>query len=175
MKPRTRRKTEAVDKVRTEQAEQLRMIYEQHRTDLFVFALSITRCKQSAEDAVHQAFQNILAKGNAPDALRPYVFRSVRNAALDELRSIDRRGRRDSIFAAVQNREPTPPAMIPSEIDELLDHLSSDERECVVLKLWSGLSLREIAETRNASPNTVASWYRRGLNKLRTKVEEVEA
>ena len=154
--------------------EELRAIYEEYRTEVYVFALSITRCKQSAEDAVHEAFRKVLGKGYAPEALRPYLFRCVRNAALDELRSVKRRGRRDSIFASAQETGSTPPALSASEMDEFLDRLSADERECIVLKLYSGLSFREIAETRRTSPNTVASWYRRGLQKLRAHLEEVK-
>jgi len=154
--------------------EELRRIYEEYRTELFVFALSITRCKQSAEDAVHEAFRKVLDKGSAPEALRPYLFRCVRNAALDELRSVKRRGRRDSIFASAQEPKTASSALSASEMDEVLEYLSVDERECIVLKLYSGLSFKEIAETRRASPNTVASWYRRGLNKLRAHFEEVK-
>lgn len=154
--------------------EELWTIYEQYRTELYVFALSITRSKQSAEDAVHEAFRKVLGKGRAPEALRPYLFRCVRNAALDELRSAKRRGRRDSIFASAQDTDSTAPALSASEMEEFLQRLSADERECIVLKLYSGLSFREIAETRRASPNTVASWYRRGLQKLRAHFEEVK-
>ena len=152
--------------------QQLRTIYEQYRTELYVFALSITRCNQSAEDAVHEAFRKVLGKGDAPEGLRPYLFRCVRNAALDELRSVKRGGRRDSIFASAQESGSTPPAFNASEMEEFLERLSADERECIVLKLYSGLSFREIAEIRSTSPNTIASWYRRGLQKLRAHLEE---
>ena len=154
--------------------EGLRTVYELYRTELYIFALSITRCNQSAEDAVHEAFRKVLGKGYAPEALRPYLFRCVRNAALDELRSVKRRGRRDSIFASAQENASTPPALSASEMDEFIERLSPDERECIVLKMYSGLSFKEIAETRRASPNTVASWYRRGLQKLRAHLEEVK-
>ena len=154
--------------------EGLRTVYELYRTELYIFALSITRCNQSAEDAVHEAFRKVLGKGYAPEALRPYLFRCVRNAALDELRSVKRRGRRDSIFASAQETASIPPALSASEMDEFLERLSPDERECIVLKMYSGLSFKEIAETRRASPNTVASWYRRGLQKLRAHFEEVK-
>ncbi len=154
--------------------EQLRVMYEEFRTELYVFALSITRCNQSAEDAVHEAFRNVLGKGKAPDGIRPYLFRCVRNAALDELRSVKRRGRRDSIFASAQGTGASPPALSASEMEEFLERLSADERECIVLKLYSGLSFKEIAEMRSTSPNTTASWYRRGLQKLRAHLEEVK-
>ena len=154
--------------------EQLRVIYEEYRTELYVFALSITRSKQSAEDALHEAFRKVMTKETTPEKLRPYLFRCVRNAALDEIRSVKRREKRDSIFAESQKVETAPPALSASEMETFLAQLSDDERECIVLKLYSGLSFKEIAQTRSALPNTVASWYRRGIQKLRNHFEEVK-
>jgi len=59
-------------------------------------------------------------------------------------------------------------------MEGFLAQLRDDERECIVLKLYSGLSFKEIAQTRSALPNTVASWYRRGIQKLRNHFEEVK-
>ena len=67
--------------------QRLERIYREHRQGLFTLALAITRCPQSAEDAVHDAFVRLwrsrLRPGGDPVA---YVFASVRNAALDVLR-----------------------------------------------------------------------------------------
>ncbi len=56
---------------------------------------------------------------------------------------------------------------------DLLEQLGADQREAVVLKIYGRLTLREIAEMRAVSINTAASWYRRGLERLRTLMEEV--
>jgi len=48
-----------------------------------------------------------------------------------------------------------------------LQRLSSDEREAIILKIYSGLTFQEIADLRTAPVPTVASWYRRGLDRLR--------
>ena len=51
----------------------------------------------------------------------------------------------------------------------LLD-LPRDEMEAVVLHLVDGLTFREIAVVKGAPQNTVASWYRRGLTRLRERI-----
>src|ERR1019366_8943216 len=54
-----------------------------------------------------------------------------------------------------------------AELQQLLTQLSEDERETIVLKVFNGITLQEIADLRDASINTVASWYRRGMEKLK--------
>lgn len=149
--------------------ERLRHLYETGRGELYMYALSITKHPQRAEDAVHTAFQAVLRTRRAPRDLRPYVFRSVRNAALDQLKANGREQPLPEFFERIGAPDPTLPALI----EDLLQHLSPDHREAVVLKTFSGLTLREIAESRGVSINTAASWYRRGLDDLRQLMEEV--
>lgn len=146
-------------------ADQLRDFYESHRRELYAYAVTLTRERAAAEDAIHTAFERLLRRGCLPGELRPYVFRSVRNAAVDELR----RGRRHSGDGAFAGE---PEAAAPSvtsggELSGLLARLGGDERETIVLKVFDSLTFREIAEVRGVSVNTAASWYRRGLEKLR--------
>lgn len=149
--------------------ERLRHLYESSRAELYMYALSITKHPQRAEDAVHAAFQSVLRLRRAPRELRPYVFRCVRNAALDQLRLDGREQLTPEIF----EREGAPDPALPALVEDLLQELPPDHREAVVLKTYSGLTLREIAETRGVSINTAASWYRRGLDHLRKLMEEV--
>jgi RNA polymerase sigma-70 factor (ECF subfamily) len=149
--------------------ETLRAFYAGHRQPLYTYAVSITRQRETAEDAIQRAFQQLLARGALPADLRPYVFRCVRNAALDGLRRDQTR--QESIFAADGNLESAAPLSAPplsaAEIDAQLQRLSPDERETIVLKIYNALTFQEIAELRDVPLPTVASWYRRGLEKLR--------
>ena len=62
----------------------LEAIYREDRQALYTWALSITRCPDGAEDAVQEAFCRLFRLAAAPRSLRAYVFRAVRNAALDQ-------------------------------------------------------------------------------------------
>jgi RNA polymerase sigma-70 factor (ECF subfamily) len=152
--------------------EQMRRVYEEHRQELFTYALALTRDRAAAEDAIHNAFARLLRRGTAPADLRPYVFRCVRNAAIDG----QRQGRRheDGIFALASDADALAPADsgIAEEVERLLAELSADEREAIVLKVVDALTLQEVADVRGVSVNTAASWYRRGLEKLRVLWEE---
>jgi RNA polymerase sigma-70 factor (ECF subfamily) len=141
---------------------------------LFTCALAITRSAARAEDAVHDAFCEVLRRARRPDDLKAYVFRAVRNAALDQVR---RRGPGgaplpDSIFDPGRPpAESAEDAEFARRVAETLLSLSDDEREAVVQHLYGELTFREIASIRGAPLGTVTSWYRRGLEKLRSRLE----
>lgn len=152
--------------------EQVRCFYEGHRQALYTYALSLTCCRSAAEDAVHTVFCRLLKLGAAPREMRPYVFRAVRNAAMGLLRENHRSWENASIFAAPSDSAPHEGLARRDEAEHHLQRLSEDERECVVLKIFNGLTFDEIAAVRRVSINTAASWYRRGLAKMRTGAEE---
>ncbi|MCP5113616.1 MAG: sigma-70 family RNA polymerase sigma factor, partial [bacterium] len=127
----------------------------------------------TAEEAVHTDFARLLGKPRAPLRLKAYIFRSVRNAASDQWRE-ERAG--NDVYLELSSRPGTTatPA-VPGENSNLyqaLDQLSEDERESIVLKIHQGMTLREIAAIRGVSINTVASWYRRGLEKMRIVLKQ---
>lgn len=148
--------------------ESLRACYVGSRQQLYTYAVSITGNREAAEDAIQGVFQQLLRRGELPADLRPYVFRSVRNAAYDAWRRT--KVRSDSIFAAAMDPPaPAPPAAFRrEELEPLLQQLSSDERETIVLKIYNGFAFQQIADLRQVPLPTVASWYRRGLDKLKT-------
>ena len=48
-----------------------------------------------------------------------------------------------------------------------LGRLSAEDRELIELKVFAGLTIREIAEVTGMPPGTVATRYRRALESLR--------
>lgn len=154
----------------------LRDFYAENQDELYTYALAITRQREAAEDAIHQAFQRLLQREALPTALRPYIFRSVRNAALDGWRRD--RSRTDSLFEENRPPEPAapdaPPSLAAADAEVWLASLSPDERETVVLKIYDDFSFQEIADLRGVSLSTASSWYRRGIAKLRSVwIEEI--
>jgi RNA polymerase sigma-70 factor (ECF subfamily) len=167
--------------MRDEYIDQIRRFYEMYRQEVYTYALSITQNVEAAEDVIHTVFCRLLDRGRPPRELRPYVFRSIRNASIDEMRRRvahpDSVGRcvecndtvGDSIFA---NHNGTADPHIQFQLDEAMHTLSDDERESIVLKIYDGMTFKEIAALRRVSINTAASWYRRGLEKMKTVMKE---
>jgi RNA polymerase sigma-70 factor (ECF subfamily) len=152
----------------------LRGFYVENRQQLYTYAVSITHHREAAEDAIHQAFQQLLRRAALPSDVRPYVFRCVRNAALDSLRRAKTRG--DSIFdESTELGAHDASSNVPlsaAELNQWLEMLSKDERETIVLKIYDAFSFQEIADLRRVRLSTTTSWYRRGLAKLRTIVAQ---
>ncbi len=150
--------------------ETLRVFYAENQDQLYTYAVAITRQREAAEDAIQLAFARLLRRTDLPAQLRPYVFRCVRNAALDTWRRD--RTRTDSLFSPLDDQlapptAPEAPAVSTAELDQWLATLSPDERETIVLKIYDDFSFQEIADLRGVPLPTASSWYRRGLAKLK--------
>lgn len=161
----------------------LARIYREHRQGLYSLAVAVTRHTQMAEDAVHDAFTHLCRVQLSPDRdPTAYVFKAVRNAALDQLRRRQRRpDRLDSIFDATSLPDPrhrgTQAEAEIAERDalvrEAVDRLPDPERELITMKLFTGLTFRQIAELLDQPLATVASRYQRILTKLRSDMESL--
>jgi RNA polymerase sigma-70 factor, ECF subfamily len=149
-------------------------LYRENRQRLFTCAMAITRRSDLAEDAVQEAFCRLVRTSVEPENMKAYVFRAVRNAAIDQKR---KRGPTTGIEPEfIFDPRPNPcetavAAEFRRRAAEALQELSTDECETIVEHLYGSLSFREIAEIREVPLGTVAAWYRRGLDKLRTQLE----
>jgi RNA polymerase sigma-70 factor (ECF subfamily) len=155
--------------------EAIAQIYREHRQQLFTCALAITRCPERAEDAIQEAFFRLFRASTRPRELKAYAFRAVRNAAVDQVVRNPACIRPVPEFVFDESPEPGG-AIAEGELKEqvaaALVALAPDECETIVQHLYGGLTFREIAEVREVPMGTVTSWYRRGLEKLRAKLEE---
>ena len=158
--------------------DQLARLYDDHAQPLFAFLLNFTR----NEDDTREVLQEIFVKlARQPDLLRTarderaFLIRLAHNAAIDLMRRRGTRARRDDEFSveSVQTFAPTSDpdeAAFRASLSAALDVLPSDQRAVVHLKLWEGLTFEEIAEALEIPPNTAASRYRYGLDKLRERL-----
>ncbi|HTL67155.1 MAG TPA: RNA polymerase sigma factor [Lacunisphaera sp.] len=147
--------------------EALRSFYVESRQQLYTYAVSLTGNREAAEDAIQGVFEKLLRASALPAELRPYVFRSLRNAALDAWRRT--KVRTDSIYAPESATAAGGPV---GDFEELLRQLSDDEREVIILKIHGGHTFQQIADLRGVPLPTVASWYRRGLERLRALLKK---
>jgi RNA polymerase sigma-70 factor (ECF subfamily) len=158
--------------------EAIERIYWERRQGLFTLALAITRCPGRAEDAVQEAFARLWKSQARPGGdLVPYVFAAVRNAAIDQVR------RQDAVAgaqpASIFNGLPADP---PSEtitaeehrmVREAVESLPDEQREAVVMRIYGNLTFDEMAKALGEPLQTVASRYRRAIEKLSEKMKRV--
>jgi RNA polymerase sigma-70 factor (ECF subfamily) len=157
--------------MQTDFFDQVRACYTGNRQGLYSYALALTRNRAAAEDMVHAVVCRLLARGKMPREVRPYLFRAVRNAVVDDWRRNSSRENQpgDSDLAGAVITEQPDQAL---QLHQCLFRLEEAEREVIVLKVYQGLTFREIGIVRDQPANTAASHYRRGLEKMKTMLEE---
>lgn len=153
----------------------LEQIYRDHRQGLFSLALAVTRSVDLAEDAVQDAFARLWRTRRRPEGdLVAYVFASVRNAAIEQAR---RRRRAVAVPASLFDGAQCDPAStaIDAERQQLVrnavDALPMRQRQAVVLRLYAGLTFQQMADTLHEALPTVASRYRRALQRIKAAIE----
>jgi len=125
------------------------------------------------EDVLQEAVLQLMRQPAAPDNLTGWMYRAVRNLALNASRGSRRRARREAEAACRHE-----PWFAPSEDDRLdaaaateaLAELPIEQRETIVARLWGGLSFDEISRLSGSSTSTVHRWYHQGLAALRERL-----
>jgi RNA polymerase sigma-70 factor (ECF subfamily) len=152
----------------TSSVTEIEQLYRQHGPALLLFATAITSERSRAQDAIHQAFLNLMEDDRLREAkdVKAYLFACVRNAALNDARA---RGRN----VALADEEMAwfePPSRDYAEEANLrraLAELPDDQRQVTVLHVWGEFTFAQIAELLSISANTAASRYRYALARLR--------
>jgi RNA polymerase sigma-70 factor (ECF subfamily) len=141
-------------------------LYEDKAAQLLLYARALGLSLSEAEDVVQETFVALLALEDVPDNPEHYAFRAVRNRALNYRRSLWRRVAREVESLRWFEKDD---AETPQEREAMrcLAKLPPEQREVIVLKIWSEYTFEEIAGMLDLSPNTVAGRYRYGLEKLR--------
>lgn len=159
-------------------ATHLERLYDDHAQALFAFLLNFTRDENDTRDLLQDVFRRLAEQ---PELLRgarnerAFLIRLAHNAAIDLMR---RRGTRQKYHDRLAEEE----SMVFATSDDpdeaafregvaaALAELPAEQRAVVHLKLWENLTFEQIAEILEIPPNTAASRYRYGLDKLRERL-----
>ena len=135
------------------------------------FARNLARNPHDADDVVQIAVERALTRldqWRSDARLDSWMFKIVRNAWIDELRS---RGRRDEVFLAAEAGEHVGTDSMARETDLLavqsaMARLPQEQREAVSLVLVEGLPYREAADVLDVPIGTLTSRLARGREAL---------
>ncbi len=129
--------------------------------------------REAACDVVQDVFVRLASQRRRPDNIRAWLFRAVRNAALNRILSDKIRQRHNEI--AVTRRTEWFVAHPGDRLDakaaeEALSELPEDQREAVILRIWGGLTLAETAEIVARPISTVQRQYTMALQAIRRRM-----
>jgi RNA polymerase sigma-70 factor (ECF subfamily) len=155
---------------------ELEQLYDAHAAGLFHYLQSFTACEADARDLLQELFIKLTrSAGRSSEwrSERAWLYRLAHNLVIDWTRRRTTRAEYEHASAAeapsLFQRVADPDLdTIARQLSDALFSLPPEQRAVMHLKLWEGLTFDEIATAQGTSPNTAASRYRYGLDKLRT-------
>lgn len=146
---------------------------------LVLFARQWIDSHADAEDVVQEAFVKFLPRRETVEQPLAYLYRCVKNEAINWQRSQQRRIRREqqhteqqraeegSLFAQSKNDLPEQNEL-RSRIEAVLQQLSIEQREIIVLHIWSELTFEQIGDVLSIPRSTAHVRYQAALKTLKT-------
>jgi len=158
--------------------------YDQYSGLLFSIAVKVLNDTKEAEDVLQEVFMQIWSKADAYDPLlgRPasWAVTLTRNKAIDRIRASQRRSKLLDQATVDANALPD---NVPSANEKILGRenaekirsvvaeLPPEQRRAIELAFFSGLTQDEISKRLQEPLGTIKARIRRGILKLREKLE----
>ena len=159
-------------------SEQLSQLWQKHADALLLIARGHCRTLPgAAEDCVQEAFIRLATQEPVPEVPVAWLVKTVRNAAIDAIRSQHRRVTREQMVARQRQvwLEPVDTCSLdqPStqQIQYSLQQLDDVTRDIVVSHLWNDMTFRQIAAAFEMSHATVHRRYEAGIEQLRVQMK----
>jgi RNA polymerase sigma-70 factor (ECF subfamily) len=149
--------------------EELGRLYRDHAPALRLYA---RQYGEGAEDLVQEAFVKLAQQSPPPEQILAWLYRVVRNGALQAHRGEARRRQRESRASASEQWF----ARVEEQLDAReavarLADLALEQREAIVARLWCGLTFEQIASLTGCSLATAQRRYLAGLAALKERLE----
>jgi len=144
----------------------------QHASALALYARQWA--PSQAEDVVQEALTALMLEKRCPDDPLPWMYRAVRNRAIDYARADSSRRRRETSIAESRGNwfETAFDAVLDAEdAERALRRLDADLREIVVMRIWGQLGFTQIAGIVGVSVSTVHGRYGSALKQMRNMLE----
>jgi RNA polymerase sigma-70 factor (ECF subfamily) len=155
----------------------LERIYSKYKDDLMTLSTALLYDKSSAEDVIHDVFVKFIhscGKMRLNQSLKGYLITCVVNTARNKNKTSQRRDGTslDNIAQISSGYQKPDTSLMHSEnaqkLSQALVKLPYEQREVLLLHLFSSLKFKAIAEMQKESISTIQGRYRYGLNKLRS-------
>ncbi|MBP6858246.1 MAG: RNA polymerase sigma factor [Candidatus Pacebacteria bacterium] len=163
-------------------------IVRRHLTSVYRFAFHYARTEEDADDITQDSFFKAwkhIKRYKKGRAFKPLLFTIARNTALDFIKkkkphvfsSLDNDNDSSAFEDTLEDSEPLQPELFERAetkevLKKLMDELHPDHRSVLTLYYEEELTFEEIAETLGKPMNTVKSWHRRALIRIRNLLHQ---
>ena len=165
----------------------LSILIQRHESKIYSFIFSKVRDTDLANDIFQDTFFKVVktlksGRYNEEGKFVPWVMRIAHNLVIDHFRRLKRMPTISpttefDIFDVIGNGEMNvESSMIKSQIEsdlrKVIEHLPDDQKEVLILRHYSKMSFKEIAEYTDVSINTALGRMRYALINLRKLIEK---
>ncbi len=153
---------------------ELEQLVDELGASLVLFARQWCSCP---DDALQEALIELVKKDPAPRTPKAWLFRVVRNKAMNLARS-DRRRERHELASAEQDAwfdADTGSQMDAELTTQWLERLPDLQRQIVTARIWGELSFEQIAEVVDRPTATVFRLFREAIDSIRQRLITNEA
>ncbi len=155
--------------------EELERIYDEHAACAFSVFRRFSCCESEVRDLLQDWLIKIASERNPlrdPDNERAYLLKIAYRLAVDWTRRNQTRQKYteqaagELSFSTLQTEPDPDRALMKQSIEESLNILPKDQQLVVLFKLRDELTFAQIGDILQISPNTAASRYRYGIEKM---------
>jgi RNA polymerase sigma-70 factor (ECF subfamily) len=165
-------------KLKRGSSDALRRIYEKYKDDLLALAIALSNDRSAAEDVLHDVFVSFAqyaVKLKLQTSLKSYLSSCITNRvrSLQSIKSSQKEQIETAENIEYDYNEPPHLAILSEQskqIETELSELPYQQREIIILHLYSKMKFVEIAKMQGVSINTIQSRYRYGLEKLKSQL-----
>ncbi len=166
----------------------LEILILKHKGRIYNFIYSKVYDRDLTEDIFQDTFIKVIntlkrGKYNEEGKFLPWVMRIAHNLVIDYFRKSNRMPKFESknpdfdIFCLISDTTKNAENELISnqivlDVRNLLDELSEDQKEVVIMRLYKDMSFKEIAENTNVSINTALGRMRYAIMNLRRLITE---
>ncbi|MBD3673249.1 MAG: RNA polymerase sigma factor [Planctomycetaceae bacterium] len=122
------------------------------------------------DDVVQEAFLELFQQPTPPENVAAWLYQVVRHKSISAIRSNSRRRQREQTKSQQNDNwfEERPDDQLDArQVTDQLKELPDDQREVLVLKIWSNFTFTEIAELTDSSSSTCHRLYQQAIDELR--------
>jgi len=149
-------------------------LYDFYADKIYRFIYFRVRHKETVEDLTSQTFfkalENIKTFDSAKGQFSSWLYRIAKNTVIDHYRSQKRHLDIDNFWDLSTEENLEYDVQVKEKIRKVKEHLKNldrEQREIIMMKIWDGLTHREISEILGKSEPSVKMNFSRALGKLR--------
>lgn len=151
-------------------------LYDRYADKIYRYVFYRVRHKETAQDITAQVFFKALENIKNFDESRGYfsawLYRIAKNAMADHFRAARTHYNIDDLWDLAGDENPDEDALMKErviKVKESLKSLDAQQREIVIMRLWDGLSYREIAEIVGKTEGNSKMIFSRAIAKLKER------